>query len=217
MSLRSRTYFELSRLPLKDIIIIIYEWSRDTSIKEVEYQYGFANNTVIDHYRFCRDPVVEKYRRDMDSHCLGGVNIVVEIDEALVSRRKYNRGRLVKEVWVFGAIERQADNDTARKRMIVEVVEDRKKDTLREVIIRRIRTGTTIYSDSWAGYGDLNEIGYIHQMVNHSENFVNPNDKNVHTQTIESSWQKLKSSLKKKELISKFILRNTLQSTCLKE
>ena len=33
---------------------------------------------------------------------IGGEDRVVEIDESLLARRKYNRGRIVKEQWIVG-------------------------------------------------------------------------------------------------------------------
>jgi len=35
----------------------------------------------------------------------GGVGIEVEIDETLISRRKYGRGQMRKQIWLFGGIE----------------------------------------------------------------------------------------------------------------
>ncbi|KCZ81568.1 hypothetical protein H312_01022 [Anncaliia algerae PRA339] len=37
---------------------------------------------------------------------LGGVIFEIQIDESLFVRRKYDRGRLHKEQWIFGAIDR---------------------------------------------------------------------------------------------------------------
>jgi len=56
--------------------------------------------------------------------------------------------------------------------------------------------GTIIYSDQWAAYGDITGLGFQHYKVNHSLNFVNPNN-GVHTQNIESYWNKNKFILKK--------------------
>ena len=53
-------------------------------------------------------------------------------------------------------------------------------------------------SDEWKSYRRLDQNGYIHDTVNHSENFINPENPEVHTQTIESIWNSLKSKIKKK-------------------
>jgi len=43
---------------------------------------------------------------EQQSQILGGSGVVVEIDEAKVGHRKYNRGRWVDGCWVFGGFER---------------------------------------------------------------------------------------------------------------
>lgn len=45
-------------------------------------------------------------------------------------------------------------------------------------------------SDCWRGYKDdeLASAGFENFKVNHSYNFLNPNDKNIHTQTVERMW-----------------------------
>jgi transposase-like protein len=73
----------------------------------------------------------------------------VEIDESLFGRRrKYNRGRVVSKssVWVLGLIE--VDTNT----LILYPVESRDADTLEHIITRHVEVGSTIFTDSWAGY-----------------------------------------------------------------
>ncbi len=69
----------------------------------------------------------------------------------------------------------------------MELVSDRSKTTLIEIIRRRIRPGTTIVSDCWAAYTGLETYGYTHKTVNHSVNFVDPISL-AHTQKVESMW-----------------------------
>ncbi len=61
-------------------------------------------------------------------------------------------------------------------------------------------------SDKWASYNCLAENGYFHQSVNHSENFVDPNNPQIHTQNIESRWNIVKKHLKRKGTnVTKFL------------
>ncbi|KAG0438552.1 hypothetical protein DMUE_3020 [Dictyocoela muelleri] len=43
-------------------------------------------------------------------------------------------------------------------------------------------------TDEHKSYGGLRSIGYQHYTIKHKENFVDPKEKNTHTQTIESLW-----------------------------
>ena len=53
-------------------------------------------------------------------------------------------------------------------------------------------------SDCWKSYDCLEANGFSHYKVNHSENFVNPDDSNIHTQNIENRWNWVKKFIKKK-------------------
>lgn len=41
-------------------------------------------------------------------------------------------------------------------------------------MVRHVLPGTTVTSDEWAGYNGLAALGYNHQTVNHTVNYVNP-------------------------------------------
>ena len=58
-----------------------------------------------------------------------------------------------------------------------------------------VEPGTTIISDKFSPYFKLNSLGYIHVMVNHSENFVDPFT-DTHSNTIEGVWSQVKKKLK---------------------
>ena len=56
--------------------------------------------------------------------------------------------------------------------------------------------GSIIFSDCWKGYNKLNDLGYIHETVNHKREFVSSGCSIVHTNTIESLWRTLISKVK---------------------
>jgi len=68
---------------------------------------------------------------------------------------------------------------------------DRTADTLASIIREWIERSTTVISDCWGEYRDLDSLGYTHRTVNHSLYFVDP-DTGDHTNTIESTWHRLK-------------------------
>ena len=121
---------------------------------------------------------------------LGGPGTIVEIDEAKFGRRKYHRGRLVDGHWVLGGVERGTDN------VFLSVVPSRDAATLLPIVQHHVLPGTTIHTDQWRAYNDLQRIGYGHGTVNHRYHFVDPAT-GVHTQSIEGTWTHVKEKLKR--------------------
>ena len=140
-----------------------------------------------------------------ESQPMGDIRLTVEIDESKFSgRRKYNRGQIRQEVWVFGGVETGNRNNC----FLVEVPR-RNRATLLPIIRRWIRPGTTIISDCWGAYNCLQHQGYQHLTVNHTYNFVDP-DTGAHTNTIESTWSHAKRILPRtgtsKDLLSSYLI-----------
>ena len=131
---------------------------------------------VSDWVSFCREVVI--FYNDRECQPIGDPGKVVEIDKAKFSKRKYNRGRIVEGQWVFGGFERET------KRCFMAPVHDRTKETLLLQIKEWIKPGTHVISDGWAAYQNLEEEGYTQEVVNHSENFVDPKS-GAHTQNRE--------------------------------
>ena len=70
------------------------------------------------------------------------------------------------------------------------------RECLWTLIKRHVEVGSTIYTDGWKAYGDLNTLGYRHFTVIHSSNdfvqrYKQVNEPNaviiIHTNGIESS------------------------------
>ena len=91
----------------------------------------------------------------------------VEIDKSLFGRKvKYNKGQpRGHRIWIFGIVER------ASNKIILYPVDNRNAETLVPIIQRHVYPGSRIYSDSWAAYMGLNELGYEHFTVVHKTTF----------------------------------------------
>ena len=79
----------------------------------------------------------------------------------------------------------------------MEIVERRDAATLLPIIKKVVREGSVIHSDEWKAYCKIAESeNYNHNTVNHTLHFVDPNT-GVHTQNIESYWNKHKQRIKR--------------------
>ena len=73
------------------------------------------------------------------------------------------------------------------------VVPNVKRDTLQTAILEQIEKGSTVYTDQAVGYYDLAAQEYVHETVNHVEEYVHGQ---VHTQGLENFWSLLKRGLR---------------------
>ena len=107
---------------------------------------------------------------------------------------QHHRGRPPRQVaWVFGMVDTSSDPVG-----YMEMVAARDATTLLPIIQAHTAPGTTVHSDEWAAYRRVQSLGNIasHQTVNHSLHFVDPAT-GVHTQHIESYWNRVKTKLKR--------------------
>ena len=98
----------------------------------------------------------------------GGEGEIIEIDESKFGKRKYNRGHHIDGQWVFGGVERSSGNS------FLIPVEHRDEATLLPIIQNYIKPGSTIISDCWRAYSNLDKYKYKHLTVNHSKGFKDP-------------------------------------------
>ncbi|XP_032666839.1 uncharacterized protein LOC116842158 [Odontomachus brunneus] len=151
----------------------------------LQAELSISSHTAVDWINFCRELLAQWISNGEKQ--LGGPNIIVEIDEAKFGRRKYHRGRIISQ-WLFGAIER----DTGR--LFILPVNQRSSDVLIPIIRHRIAPGNIIHSDCWRAYNSLCNYSYIHNKVNHKENFVDPQT-GVYTQNIERLWRDMRGGI----------------------
>lgn len=198
-SIRAGSWFEQSNLSIEEVIKFTYWWSRGLQQWQIKEELGLGSHTAVDWDMFCRE-LCEVRLFEKREH-LGGPGKLVQIDESKIGKRKYHRGHVVEGQWVFGGIEEDSS------KCFIAMVEDRTEKTLLTLIQEWIKPGTTIVSDCWKGYINLEKHGFLHKTVNHSVEFVN--DEGYHTNKIEGHWRQMKVSLpthgRKKEHYSSYL------------
>lgn len=189
-SIRTNTYFANSAVPISKVIMVLVGWILKYSHQTLIRETGLCSNTVSKLVTQFRDLLCTWLVET--STKIGGRGKIVEVDESAFGRRKYNRGRVTKTRWVVGGLER----DT--KKCFLKIVSQRDQNTLLDVVSEFVENGTTIITDCWKGYNRLSVSGFEHKTVNHSYNFVSPENRLIHTQSIESHWSKLKRDMRRR-------------------
>jgi transposase len=202
-SIRFGSIFVNSHISIKEALFLIYEWASRTPRDEAAYQIGVDRKTTSGWYKMCRG-VAESFVDTCLSNKIGDAGSIVEIDECQLGRRKHHRGRVPKELWVFGGVVRGSNPQVC----FIEIVAKRDENTLVEVINRRIHPEARIISDGWKAYQNLGRLGFNHSIVNHSENFVSPSDNTIHTQGIENLWRCLRRFMSTKGSYSRKRIRS---------
>ena len=125
---------------------------------------------------------------------------IVECDETFIGGKNKNRhkdkkvpqsqGRSYKDkVPVMGMLQRDG-------KMNAYVVQDTKRKSIQPIIFRYVKQeNTLIISDEWWAYKGLSKY-YDHNVIDHSKKeYVSLQDKSIHTNNIEGSWNILKRSV----------------------
>ena len=191
-SIRKNSFFRPSRLSIPNILKFIYLWSVGV-LRYIDLLHDLGEDvmTRVTLVRWCG------YMREVcathiqNRHPIGGVGHIVEIDESLFGRRKNHRGRLVPQQWVLGGTDRHT------RECFLIVVPRRDAATLIPIIRAWVLPGTVIMTDEWRAYRPLPLFGYIHRTINHRTHYVNPRNRRVHTQNVESMWNAAKKKFQR--------------------
>jgi transposase-like protein len=129
---------------------------------------------------------------------LGATGTPVEMDETFIGGKPKNMHRskrlkqrvgmngYAEKTAIFGMIER------GTREVRATVIPNVKRETLQKKILEQVGFGSTIYTDGWPGYDGLNAKQFIHETVNHMNEYVRGE---VSTQAIENFWSCLKRTL----------------------
>jgi len=189
IALNKDAFFDGSHLQLPKLLGLMYFWAAETGVTQATNHLSISSATVVQWYQYFRDICSWKLLRS--PLILGGVGKTVQIDESVLVRAKYHRGRQLhkKQRWIFGIY------DPEKREGYIQLVDKRDAATLLPIIQRIVAPGSTIWSDEWAAYRQLSSLGYQHETVNHSENFTDPTTGTC-TNHVEAYWCAVKRRFK---------------------
>jgi hypothetical protein len=187
------TWFANSKLSLRDQTLMIYCYALEVTSLQLRGIFGLGSYMTVADWANYEMDISVLYLSELSCWKIGGPGRTVEINETQIFKNKNNQGRLIGEQsrgeWLFGGICRET------KETFFIMVPNRSEATLMEALQTYVVAGTRILSDGWAAYCNISSYGFTHDWVNHSENFILPEDGEIHTQTIERTWRGVKENI----------------------
>jgi transposase-like protein len=122
---------------------------------------------------------------EVDETFVGGKTKNMHKDRKLRFNQKGGGSGTKGKTIVMGLLDRDSRQVRAK------VVPNVERHTLQTEVLKNVKYGSAVYSDSYSGYDRLN-YRYIHEVVNHAEEYVRGQ---VHTNGIENFWSLLKRTL----------------------
>lgn len=202
----SGTIFNKKKLPINIQLHILYEFLKKSTGSSISSSLEIDKNTVSSYKKIFRTHMKNKQLVNKKTK-IGGRNCIVEIDETKIGKRKNNKGHKVEGAWVIGGIERSRLKNKLpyeNKKLCMCPILKRDSESIEKIISKYVKKGTTVYTDLWKGYKNINKLGYKHGTVNHSKYFKDPITK-VHTNNIESLWNAVKQGIPIRNRNKKYI------------
>ena len=175
-----------SKEKIKKEIRILELFSLEVSARKASIHEGINYRTVKNIYDKIRIKIVDFLDLNFKK-----LEKELELDESYFGgKRKGKRGRGAgNKKAVFGILE--------RKNVVYTVVVDRvNKETLMNEIKEASVKGSVYFTDSFKSYNDLHKYGK-HSIINHSETFVDQQNRQNHTNGIEGFWSFAKERMMK--------------------
>jgi transposase-like protein len=195
-SIRRNSIFWKQRIALPGLISVMSKFLSGQGVHQTADETGLSVPCILKFFAKCRD--VCKRTLEMDQLMIGGPGLIVQCDESMMFKRKYNRGRATggrtmqanPRRWVFGGY------CVNQKKGFLFPVLRRNAETLIPLIEAHVVRGSEIHTDKHRAYSTLRQRGWVHKTVNHKANFVDPIT-GANTQGIESFWSCIKRQLKR--------------------
>ncbi|ODM72945.1 hypothetical protein Ocin01_20190, partial [Orchesella cincta] len=187
------TLFEGTHLSFLQIYDILLHFFFRQNVRLLMVDCGVSEHTCIkwrDTFREVCHTTITKY-----STKIGGLGKFVEVDEAHLFRRKYNRGHRIQgeSVWILGGICRES-----KERFVVRIAK-RNRASIYAALQKNVLKGSILVTDDFVVYHGVDKaLGFLaHETVVHRTDFVNPIFREIFTNTIECVWGKLKRTVRR--------------------
>ncbi len=201
-SLKVGTVFEDSPLPLEKWLPAVWMLVNDKNgISSWELHRALGVTQKSAWFMLHRIRVALKKHGFINPGKLGGEGKEVEVDESFIGGKvgnmhKARRARFAAEGGGRGGVTGKAiiqgilDRDLRQVR--AKVMPDISRKTLQDEVLKNVKYGTTVYSDSCTAYDQL-RYRFVHDVVDHTKEYVKGR---VHTNGLENFWSLLKRGLK---------------------
>ncbi|KAI5152066.1 hypothetical protein ENBRE01_2543 [Enteropsectra breve] len=185
-SCRAIKSFFNTNLRFNDLLFLYYSLFYDLSYAQIQGFFQTSDATIAKARKELRR-AYSKYI-SMDPIILGGIDVIVECDETVISRRRIIRSPTSTDdsirdtVWILGIID-----NTNEKNFYLTRVPNRTVETISCTLAGKINCLSMFYTDGYPSYPAVAcNMGLRHSVVNHPEGFRSITGE--HTNNIESFW-----------------------------
>jgi transposase-like protein len=175
------TVFEKSTTSLRTWFYAMYLMGSTRcgiSAKQIQRETGVTYTTAWRMFRQIRSLLSE------DGLQLEGST--VEMDEMFHGGSRRTSSWRDNKVPVVGMVERGG-------RVVARVAQNVKKETLHGLVKQYVMPSSIVFTDDFVSYDGLQNLGYTHRRIRHSEKVYVSGD--VHTNTIEGFWSTVKRGI----------------------
>ncbi|XP_022187794.2 uncharacterized protein LOC111046535 [Nilaparvata lugens] len=209
MSLRGRTFFGNSKLPIWRILSFIHLWTKNVSTEVMSEELEMSKATVLDWCSFCREVTYDAMM--VRNKKIGKKCSKVQLGKYKFGEKRCNKGKVVEGQWALGGI------DELSGEIFMATVEKITSETLIQIIQKYVESGTTIVSNLWKELDCLKEEGFEQLKMNNEMNFIIP-DTGSQTLKIDAVFRAAKTSLlrchKNNEFFSGHVSKYLFDKSC---
>src|SRR5271166_2189871 len=196
-SLKTGTVFEDSPIPLEKwlpALWLMVTCKNGVSSYEIHRALGVTQKSAW--FMLHRIRTAMKSGGFGANYKFGGDSGPVEVDETFIGGKLKNmhrekKIRYVKRGGAHGKTIVMGLLDRDLRQVRAKVVPDVKRETLQREVLRKVKFGSSVFTDEHVGYDNLHSR-FVHDVVNHSIRYV---DGQVHTNGIENFWALTKRTL----------------------